>query len=250
MLDRQFIFFPEKEVALTPADRGLAYEEVRFAAADGVELHGWWVPGLGDTTWLWFHGNTGNIGHRVDNLFDLVKYLGVNVFIFDYRGYGRSEGSPSEAGLYLDGEAALSHVRSRGEVDPARIVLFGRSLGGAVAVRLATENEAYAVVLESTFSSVRAMARMMYFSLPVEIFLRSRFDSLGAIKDVRSPVMVLHGDRDEAVPLRMGRQLFDAANEPKRFFVIEGAGHNDTYLVGGDRYFEAIRQFMKERAGE
>ena len=250
MLDRHFIFFPEKEIALTPADRGLRYEDIQFRASDGVELHGWWVPGPGEWTWLWFHGNAGNIGHRVDNLFELVERLGVSVFIFDYRGYGRSEGSPSEAGLYRDGEAALAYVRARAEVDAGRIVLFGRSLGGAVAVRLATEHEPFAVVLESAFPSIKAMARMMYLSLPVDVLVRSRFDSLSAIRDVHAPVMVLHGDRDEIVPLKMGRELFEAANEPKRFFVIEGAGHNDTYFVGGDRYYDALRSFLEDLGGD
>ena len=246
LLDRHFIYFPEKDIVETPGDAGLEYEDVFFSASDEVSLHGWWVPGDGEITWLWFHGNAGNIGHRVDNLGAFVRRLGVNVFIFDYRGYGRSEGSPSEKGTYLDSEAALAYVRSRDDVDNSKLVLFGRSLGGAMAVHVAAQHDVYALILESPFPSIKAMARTHYPIPGVELLLRSKYDSLARIKDSRSPLMVLHGDRDQTVPLELGRQLFEEANGPKRFYTIQGADHNDTYVVGGDDYYDALRRFLAD----
>ena len=249
LVDRSFIFFPERELAGTPAAYGLSFEDVSFAAADGVSLHGWFIPGRTGVTWLWFHGNAGNISNRLDNLALLHDRLGVNIFIFDYRGYGRSEGRASEKGIYMDAVAALSHLRTRDDIDHSKIVLFGRSLGSAVAVEVAAGRETYAVILESPFTSTRAMARRLIPLLPVGLLITTRLDSLAKIDKVRAPLLVLHGDADQTVPIELGRELFDAANEPKRFHVIEGADHNDTYLVGGDGYFEALRRFIDDLSG-
>ena len=252
MLDRVFVFFPEPEIAETPGDRGLQYEDVIFSTSDGVGLHGWFVPGKGDLTWVWFHGNAGNISHRLDNLILLHQHLGINIFIFDYRGYGRSEGSPSEKGMYLDAESALDYLRSKKGIDHSRIVLFGRSLGCAIAVEMALRHQTHAVILESPFTSLQDMARrshpVLASLLPVGVLVRSRFDSLSKIKRIRSPIMIMHGDRDEIIPLDMGRTLFEAAGEPKRFYTIEGAGHNDTYLVSRGTYFEVLRSFLQDPA--
>ena len=254
LLDRHFIFFPDRDLVGTPADLGLAYEDVRFTASDGVELNGWYVPGESDITLLWLHGNAGNISHRLENLHMIRRRLGVSVFIFDYRGYGASAGSPSEAGTYRDAEAAVDYLRTHQDVDPAEnMVVFGRSLGAAVAVDLASRHRVRAVILESPFTSVRSMAQQIYPYLPIGMLIRmvaARYDSLSRIKAVRSPVMVLHGDRDDTVPIENGLELFDAANEPKRFYAIEGAGHNDTYLVGGTPYFEALGSFIEDPDGD
>lgn len=254
LLDKQLIFFPSREIAATPESVGLYYEDVTFAASDGVNLHGWFVPGRQETTLVWFHGNAGNIGDRVENLALMHHRLGISVFIFDYRGYGRSEGSPSEKGMYLDAEAALEYLGERpGEGEDNGLVYFGRSLGAAVAVEMATRHQPKALILESPFTSVGAMARrthpLLSSFLPVGAVVQSKFDSLSKIGSVQSPVMVMHGDRDEIVPFEMGRQLFDAANEPKRFYTIENAGHNDTYLAGGDAYFDALGSFINDVMG-
>lgn len=250
LLDRQFVFFPERDLAGTPAEVGLEYQDVRLSTVTGEGLHGWFVPGDGETTLLWFHGNAGNIGGRVDNLLMLHDALGVSVFIFDYRGYGESEGTPSEAAMYEDAEAALEFLRSEKGLDPAEsVVLFGRSLGGAVAVEMAARHRVRGVIVESTFTSVRDMARKAYPFLPSRLLVRmleSRFDALSRIPEVRSPVLVLHGDRDDLVPVELGRKLFDAANEPKSFYLIEGASHNDTHLVGGRQYLDALRAFIED----
>jgi fermentation-respiration switch protein FrsA (DUF1100 family) len=251
VIDRYFIFFPDKEVSQDPGDRGLEFEDVFFTASDGVRLHGWFVPGSGDKTLVWFHGNAGNIGHRVDNLAELHARLGVSIFIFDYRGYGRSEGTPSERGTYLDAQAALDYLESRQDLAGHKTVLFGRSLGCAIAAEAATRNEAYALVLESPYTSVRAMARRVYPFIPgIGLLVSTKYDCLAKVKNVHIPIMVLHGDRDEIVPFDMGRELFEAANPPKRFYTIEGAGHNDTYLVGGTEYYQALASFIQDPAGE
>ena len=159
VVDRSFIYFPSRDIEVTPGDVGLDFEDVRFKASDGVVLHGWFIPGGGDATLVWFHGNGGNIGHRVGNIRELVARLQINIFIFDYRGYGRSEGSPYEEGTYLDAEAAIEHVHSRDDVDPEKIIYFGRSLGCAVAAEMAIKHPPRALICESGFTSVKGMTK-------------------------------------------------------------------------------------------
>ena len=250
VVDRFFIYFPERELIQTPADRGLEFEETFFTTGDGVRLHGWYVPGRSDVTLLWLHGNAGNISHRVDNLYEMHELLGTNIFIFDYRGYGRSEGSPSEDGTYLDGEAAMEFLSNRGDTG-TKTVLFGRSLGGAVAVEIAVQRKIDALILESPFTSIQAMAKKHYPFLPgIGLLVRAKYDSISKIGMVDVPVMVVHGESDEIAPFEMGKELFEAANEPKRFYAIQGAGHNDTYLVGGQPYYDALARFLRDSLGE
>ena len=194
LLDRHFIFFPDRDLGATPAEVGLHYEDVRLGVGTGEEIHGWFVPGDSETTLLWLHGNAGNIGGRLDNLRMLHDALGLSVLIFDYRGYGQSGGVPSEAAMYEDAEAALEFLRSDKGLDPVEsIVLFGRSLGGAVAVETAARRSVRGVVLESAFTSIRDMARRTHPYLPSSLVMRmieSRFDALSRIPDVRSPVLI------------------------------------------------------------
>ena len=247
-IDRQMIYFPQRTLSATPADAGLAFDDVFLTTSDGVRIHGWYVPGERRATLLWFHGNAGNISHRVENLLQLNRYLGVSVFIVDYRGYGRSDGKPSEKGLYLDAEAAIEYLTGeRGLALEDDVILFGRSLGAGVAVEMAVRHRVRAVILESGFPSVRAMVKQIYPFLPSAMLLslvEARYDSASKLPNVRAPVMVLHGDRDRTVPIELGVELFEAANEPKRFYTIRGAAHNDTYQVGGVPYFEALREFF------
>ncbi len=245
VIERSFIYFPDRDLVGDPGDVGLPFEDVTFAASDGVRLHGWFVSGQKAITWLWFHGNAGNISHRLENLELLHDELGVSVFLFDYRGYGRSEGTPSEEGTYRDGEAALAYLRSRADVDADRIIYFGRSLGAGVAVELAVGEPPFALILESPVPSIPELARRHYPFLPVWPLIGTKYDSLGKIDKIAAPLLVLHGDRDDVVPFAAGRELFEAANEPKEFYTIRGAGHNDTYLVGGEEYFGVLRRFME-----
>ena len=248
ILDRMTIYFPERSLAATPDRVGLSYEDAHLTAADGVRLHGWHIPGESNVTLVWFHGNSGNISHRLDNILALNRILGVGVFIFDYRGYGLSEGRPSEKGLYLDAEAALEYATTEMGLDAEReIVLFGRSLGAGVAVEMATRHRVRGVIIESGFTSVRDMARRGNSPLPAALILpllEARYDSISKIGRIQSPALILHGDRDDIVPFEMAEKLFAAAPEPKRFHPIRGASHNDTYAVGGEPYFDALREFI------
>ena len=244
-LENRFVFFPDKRIEETPRDRGLAYEEIYFKTQDGVTLNGWWIPGTGSPlTILWFHGNAGNISHRLDNIKRRHDLLGINIFIFDYREYGRSEGRTSEEGTYRDGDAAIRYLRGRGDVDPTRIVFLGESLGSAVAVQMATRHGCAALILESPFLSIPEMAKASFPFLPIGSFLQTKYDTLSKIGQVRAPLLIAHGENDEIVPFRHGQRLFEAAREPKEFYSIKRARHNDLYLVGGQAYLETLDRFL------
>ena len=245
--ERGIIFRPTRTLAGAPADLGLRAEELSITAADGVILHGWWIEGRGERVLVWYHGNAGNVGHRLHNARWFVDRLGVDVVLVDYRGYGRSEGSPDEAGVYLDGLAVYDAVAAR-SVPADDVVLFGRSLGGAVAIETALRRPAGALALESVFRSVRAMVREHYWFVPGAV-IRTRMDNESKIGRVDVPTLVLHGDRDAIVPLAHGRRLFELAARPAGFHVIEGAGHNDTWRVGGEPYADAWSAFLSGSAG-
>lgn len=244
-LEKRFIFFPYKVIEETPRALGLTYEDIYFTADDGITLNGWWVPGTGSPiTLLWFHGNGGNISHRLESLKLRRDRLRVNVFIFDYREYGRSGGKVSEEGTYRDGDAAIRYLRDRKGLDPAKIVFFGESLGSAVAVEMALRHACAALILESPFLSISEMTKVSFPFLPVGSLLRTKYDTLSKIGKVRVPILIVHGDHDEIVPFDHGRRLFEAAPEPKEFFTIRGARHNDTFLVGGRAYLDALDRFL------
>ena len=251
-LEHKMLYYPMKFPA---GDWDTAWfpgmlEDCAFTAGDGVSLHGWFVrrhsevPEEAPYTLLFFHGNAGNITHRLENVAYLIQ-SGIQVFIFDYRGYGKSRGRPHEDGLYRDALAAYDYVVSRPEVDAEKIVLFGRSLGGAVAVQLATQRACDKLILESTLTSATEMAGMLFSGLPVKMLVRSRFDSLGAIAALQMPILVIHGTEDEVIPFELGQRLFAAANAPKYWYAIDRAGHNDTYAVGGQEYFTRLFQFIQ-----
>jgi pimeloyl-ACP methyl ester carboxylesterase len=238
-LERSFVCFPEKAHDGRPEDYGLTARDLYFETRDRVKLHGWlFLQHSQGPCLLWCHGNAGNISHRLDNIARL-QAAGINVFIYDYRGYGKSAGSLSEEGFYRDGEAAWEALVREG-VPTARIVLFGRSLGCAMAAELATKVPAAGLILESGFPHLGAMARVHYPFVFSERFLSGRFAALSRLKQVKMPVLVIHGDRDAIVPIALGRRLFEAAPEPREWYEIKGADHNDTYLVGGADYFQKI----------
>lgn len=244
--ERRLLFFPDRTLAAEPADFGLPAEELSIATGDGVMLHGWWIEGAGERVLIWYHGNAGDIADRLPNARWFVDTLGVSVVLVDYRGYGHSTGRPDEAGVYLDGLAVYDAVAARG-VAARDIVLFGRSLGGAVATEVALQRPAGALVLEAAFRSARAMAREHYWFVPSAL-VRSRLDNESKIGRVPAPTLFLHGDRDRIVPLDHSRRLFELAAHPEHFHIVEGAGHNDTYLVGGALYAEVWRAFLRETA--
>ena len=245
LFETRFIYFPSRGYDATPSGLGLAHEDVWLTAEDGVRIHGWYLP-VPRARWVTLvsHGNAGNISHRLDRALLLQARLRSSVFLYDYRGYGASEGSPDEAGTYRDARAAYRYLAEQKQVKADELVLFGESLGSAVSLELALSRPAAALVLEAPFTSVRDMARTTIFA-PFAPFVRTRYESLARISRLRMPLLVVQGDRDEIVPPAQGRRLFDAAPEPKRYFAIPGAGHNDTYLVGGEAYWRTIADFLE-----
>ncbi len=248
LLENVLLYHPHREVALTPAAYGIAYENVEFEAEDGVRLHGWYIAPNDPRgqVLLWAHGNAGNVSHRTENIALIKDRLGAGVFIFDYRGYGKSAGRPSEEGLYADGRAAHAWLLKR--IPPERVFLYGRSLGAAVAVKLAAEGKgARGLILESPFESTVAMGKKMLPFLPVGWIVSQKFDNAAMIPTIHIPLLILHGDADEIVPHHQGKRLYKAARmNDKRFFTIQGAGHNDTYLVGGTAYWAAWQDFLEQ----
>ena len=245
LFEKRLIYFPFRALEVTPKELGLRYEEARLVAEDGITLHGWFLPVEGSRfTVLVCHGNAGNISHRLDRAMLMHAKLKTDVFLFDYRGYGLSQGAPDEEGTYRDARAAHRYLSTARGVAPGNLIIFGESLGAAVALQLALEVPARALVLEAPFTSISDMAGSVLPFLPVGRLLRTRYDNLAKIGGLRMPLLVLHGDRDTTVPFAQGRRLFEAAPEPKQFFPIPGAGHNDTYFIGGDPYWEAWSEFL------
>jgi len=242
------LYLPElggREPPATPAVLGLDFEDIYFETDDGERLNGWWVqaPDAGGTL-LFFHGNAGNIGHRLDSI-RIFTDLGLNVFIFDYRGYGRSSGKPSEQGTYEDAMATWRWLTEERGIAPEQILLFGRSLGGAIATELATQVEAAGLILESCFTSVPDRGAELYPLLPVRLLARFQYDNRTKIGRVEMPLLVVHSRGDEIIPFHHGERLFQAAREPKRFLQING-GHNDGFLLSGERYRQGLEVFFDE----
>jgi fermentation-respiration switch protein FrsA (DUF1100 family) len=186
------------------------------------------------------------MSYRLDRAREMQRRLGVSVLLFDYRGYGKSEGSPDEEGTYRDARAAYRHAVEEKGVAPKDLVLFGESLGAAIAVQMALDRPAGALVLESPFTSIPEMARAAYpFLPPIGPLIRTRYETIAKVQRLTLPLLVLHGERDQIVPFAQGRRVFEAAGGSKRFFAIPGAGHNDTYVSGGEAYWRALRDFFE-----
>jgi fermentation-respiration switch protein FrsA (DUF1100 family) len=233
------LYFPSRAILETPAEAGLAFEDVQISTEDGERLHGWWIPTerpIGHI--LLCHGNAGNVGDRVLHG-RLLCEAGFDVLLFDYRGYGGSSGRPTEEGTYRDARAAREALLSRPGVDPSLIVYLGESLGGAVALALALESPPRGLVLQSTFTGVRDVARAHYPFIPSSV-IPDAYPSLRRVADLGAPLLVVHGERDEIVPLAHGQALFEAAPGPKRLHVVPGVGHNDLVPLAGRTYAEVI----------
>lgn len=247
MLESRFLYFPTRPLHTTPAAANLDYEEVDFPATDGTALHGWYLPGeAGKPLVLLCHGNAGNIADRVA-LLPFFHELGLSVFLFDYRGYGRSAGEPSEEGTYDDARGALAWLAGRGW-SPQQMIYLGRSLGGGVALQLALERPPAALVLECAFTSVAAMGRLHYPLLARLLgwVLAARYANLEKIADLESPLLLVYGDADDIVPASMGEALYARAPEPKRLLRLRGAGHNDLFTLGYPAYRQAWLELLAD----
>jgi fermentation-respiration switch protein FrsA (DUF1100 family) len=237
------VYFPTRAVSATPDHLGIPYEDIAFTTTDSVRLSGWFVPAAhAKGTVLFCHGNAGNISYVLETV-RLFHSLDYNLLVFDYRGYGASEGTPTEEGTYRDVEAAYSYLVRDRAIAPGSIVLMGRSLGGAVAAWLAQQHPPRALILESTFTSLSDMAAEAYPYFPVRWILRFRYATIDRLAALRCPVLIIHSREDEIVPYRHGRALLERAREPKAFLEIRG-GHNEGFLVSADAYTAGIREFL------
>lgn len=243
------VFLPGtgREVTLSPQSYGLRYEAVEIPTADGERLQAWWVPADNARgVVLFFHGNAGNISHRIDYLlmFNRLRYT---TLILDYRGYGKSTGSPSEEGTYRDAEAAWEYLRHARQARPGDVVIAGESLGGAVGTWLAARVKPGALLLFSTFTSVNDLGAQIYWFLPVRLLSRIRYDNLENLKRIEAPIFIAHSPEDDVVPYSHGRRLFEAAHEPKTFLEMKG-GHNDGFIFVRPEWVGQLGAFLDRHA--
>ncbi len=236
---------PGRALTATPQDAGFDYEDIMLETSDGLKLHGWYVPAAQPRgVVLFLHGNAGNISHRLDSI-AVFRELGLDTLIIDYRGYGRSQGKPSERGTYLDAEAAWHYLVDTRGVAANRIMFFGRSLGGAVAAWLATQYRPAAVIIESSFSSALDMARKLYPFMPVRLITRLQYPVSEYVSRLHSPLLVIHSLDDEIIPFTMAVAIYDSAAEPKSLLEIWG-DHNNGFLLSRDRYLSGLDEFIQK----
>ncbi|MDH3890863.1 MAG: alpha/beta hydrolase [candidate division Zixibacteria bacterium] len=250
----RMVFFPSREMETTPAEIGLVFDDVFIEVTDSVQVHAWYVPapdgnsGSNNShapTVLFFHGNGGNISHRLPTV-DLVVGLGANIMLVDYRGYGRSGGVPSEQNMYADALACYRWLTDTKETPSEQIMIFGRSLGGAVAIQLATQVECAGLIVESSFTSAKAMGNLMFPYFPVGLLLKHKFASIDKIKSVNCPLLVTHSKEDDMIPFQMGLALYEKGMGPKRVVEIEGL-HNDRHYMQAESYRECIENILINR---
>ena len=244
-LEQKSLYHPYKEIPQTPGDLGVAYEEVNFKTVDGRLLNGWFVPARdAKITFLYCHGNAGNIYHRLHKV-KFFNELGVNFFIFDYRGYGKSTGAPSEKGLYKDAQAAYDYLISRNDVDKNKIVAYGKSLGGPIAADLCLHRKLSALIVEGSFASVALRAQQLYPFLPMKLLIIQKYDTMSKVKDIRIPKLIAHARGDDVISFRHGEILFKIAAEPKQFLPFEGTHNDDEYVISS-AYREELKKFLKQ----
>jgi uncharacterized protein len=245
LLLNSLLYFPSRGIIETPDRAGLDYRDLWLETDDGERLHGWWIDARKDSLGhlLLCHGNAGNIGDRVLHA-ALLTTTGFDVLLFDYRGYGRSSGTPSEDGTYRDARATLTCLLEQPGVDPSRVFYLGESLGGAVALDLALERPPAGLVLLSAFTGVRELGRLHYPFVPAAL-VPDAYPALRRIHELHAPLLVLHGDRDDIVPLSQGRALYDAAPGAKRMHVFPGLGHNDLVPLAGAEFAGVIASWVR-----
>ncbi len=249
LMQPRYIYHPARAIFATPETIGLAYESLVLKTADGESIHAWYVPhnsvpGKTARTILFCHGNGGNMGNRVGSLLTFNQ-LGFNTLTFDYRGYGESSGKPSEAGTYRDAKACWDYLINQCGLQPSDIILYGRSLGGAIASHLAVDVNPAALVLESVFASIPDMATEMFPILPIAFFCRYKYDNARNVAKVSCPVLVAHSQEDQTCPFSQARHVFDAASDPKQFVEMEG-GHNGGGLDSNPHFQDLLMVFLEK----
>jgi len=245
ILQKHLIFFPDKNITFTPRDVGLLYEDIFCETSDRVKLHGWYIPADSAKNVLLFcHGNAGNISNRLESI-KLFNALALNVFIFDYRGFGKSTGSVDEPGTYLDVEAAWEYLLKEKGFRPDQIIIFGRSLGSGIASALASQKKAGALILESSFTSLPDLGAEIYPLFPIRILARYKYPTIDRLKNITSPILFIHSRNDEIIPFSHGEENYKMAGKPKQFLEISGS-HNDGFLVSGNYYYKRILKFLED----
>jgi len=234
---------PGRALAITPIDVGMDYQDVSIETVDGVTLHGWFIVGQSPRVLLFFHGNAGNISHRLDSIRQF-NGLGLSVLIIDYRGFGQSGGRTTERGIYRDAEAAWRYLTEDRGIAASNIVVFGRSLGASAASRLAAQHQPLALIVESSFTSVPDIAQELYPWLPARWLSRFKHATREYVRDVRCPVLVAHSRDDEIIPFRHAEAIFASANEPRTLLTLRGT-HNDAFLRDERSYLEGLQTFLK-----
>ncbi|MHC4757945.1 MAG: alpha/beta hydrolase [Planctomycetota bacterium] len=242
-MQSRFVYFPTQRIEYTPEDIKIDFEDITFESNDGLKLNGWYIPAhSAEFTILFCHGNGGNISHRLDSI-SLFNRLGLSCFIFDYRGYGISEGKPSEEGTYLDALAAYNWLCNQKELKPENIIIFGRSLGASVASHLAIEKRCKSLILESAFTSVAEIGSSLYPYMPIRLLARYKYSTIDYVKTFDGLVMVIHSRDDEIIPFEFGVKLYEASKKPKKFIEISGT-HNEGFITSGDVYVNAWKEWI------
>ncbi len=246
-----FIYAPDmptRELIATPIDLGFSFEEVTLVTTDNEKLHAWFIPTNPDEkraakTVLFMHGNAGNISHRLETI-QIFHQLGLNVFIFDYRGYGKSTGSPNEKGTYLDATAAWNYLIHERKLSPDQIIIFGRSLGGGVASELAINVSPAMLILESTFTSMQEVSKQHYPFMPTDIIVKHEYETINKLKNISCPIVVVHSKNDEVIPFSHAERIFERANRPKTFIELRG-GHGNGFLLSQRDYIAGLQNALQ-----
>ena len=245
----KLIYFPHNEIEATPALISLQYEDIALATTDGEGLNAWWIPHPeARATLLFLHGNAGNISHRLDSI-NIFHQLGLSVLIIDYRGYGKSTGNPSEQGTYIDAETAWNYLTNEKKIESDSIIIFGRSLGGAIATWLAEKHPPAGLIIESSFTSIEDMSKHYYPYLPTSLLARIKYSSIDRIANIKTPTLFVHSKHDEIIPYNYSKQLFTEAlkeTTTEKSFLDTIGGHNDGFLLSGKQYIGGLDRFITD----
>lgn len=244
LFQKRMIYFPWKIITDDPSDINLEFEDVYIKTSDGVKIHAWYIPVFESrATILFCHGNAGNLSHRLDTI-RIFHELGLNVLIFDYRGYGKSQGNTTEKGTYLDALAAWNYLVTKKNISSSQIIIAGRSLGGSVGAWLAKEKKPRGLIIESSFTSVPEMGQKIYPFFPIKLLSRFKYNTRDYIQEIECPIMIVHSRQDNIIPFQFGEELFKSAKEPKLFLEIAG-GHNGGFIDSENVYKAGFNKFFK-----